>query len=147
MSARKTKVTLVIDGELNRRLDYQAARDGKGHDRSSIVSGLVEAHIKLPDAVDAILTCPVEAKPSGRSATRDDNRGKTTFYLPHETARRLALHMTWTGEDRSAAVERLIRAHVPVWEVYDSAKFRKPTLRTNRSDPAGDVNLDVAAVA
>src|SRR5689334_22078985 len=123
MSEKKTKLTLVIGEKLNQRLDLQAAISGKGHDRSSIVDALVNAHIRLPEAVDAILTQPAESKVSTRQPAEDGITGKTTFYLHPSTARRLELHMTWAGEDRSEAVERLIREHVTPWDVYDPRKY------------------------
>src|SRR5262245_41438945 len=105
MSAKKTKLTLVIGEKLNQRVDLEAAIRGKGHDRSSIVEALVDAHIRLPEAVDAILSQPAETKASTRQPSEDGARSKTTFYLSASAARRLQLHMTWTGEDRSEAVE------------------------------------------
>jgi hypothetical protein len=147
MTAKKTKLTLVIGEKLNQRLDLQAAIGGKGHDRSSLVEGLIDAHIRLPHAVDAILTEPAEAKASGRQPTEDGTRGKTTFYLAPSTARRLQLHATWTGEDRSEAVERLIREHIPPWDVYDPRKSFVSTRRNGRQSEAEVISSAAATAA
>jgi hypothetical protein len=147
MNVKKTKLTLVIGEKLNQRLDLQAAIGGKGHDRSSIVEGLINAHIRLPDAVDDILSEPAEAKASGRQPARDGTRGKTTFYLSPSTARRLQLHATWTGEDRSEAVERLIREHVPPWDVYDPRKSFVSARPKGRQSDAAPISPDAASPA
>jgi hypothetical protein len=147
VNAKKTKLTLVIGEGLNRRLDYQAARDGKGHDRSSIVEALVEAHISLPEAVDAILTQPAEAVASARQPSADGARSKTTFYLSPSAARRLQLHATWKGEDRSEAVERLIRDHVTPWDVYDPRKSYVSARRIGRQSEATQISPDAGESA
>jgi hypothetical protein len=140
MSANKVKLTLVIADKLSQRLDIQAAVAGKGHDRSSIVEALVNAHISLPEAVDAILTRPMEAKPSGDQAAEDEKRSKMTFYLSPSTARRLQLHATWSGEDRSEAVERLIREHITPWDVYDPREYYRPARRRDRPSEAPQIS-------
>ena len=150
MNEKKTKLTLVIGEKLDRRLDLEAAISGKGHDRSSIVEDLINTHISLPEAVDAILTEPAEAKASGRQPTEDGTRGKTTFYLSPSTARRLQLHATWTGEDRSDAVERLIREWITPWNVYDPRTHNAPAVKTNRQrkvTESSEENREAAQVA
>lgn len=147
MSAKKTKLTLVIADALNQRLDFEAAVRGKGHDRSSIVEDLVRAHICLPEAVGEILTRPMDVKSSGGQPTEGGKRSKVTFYLTDETARRLALHMTWTGEDRSEAVERLIREFITPWDVYDPRKSFVSTRRIGRQSEGEAISSTAAAAA
>lgn len=143
---KKIKVTLLIPEKLNQRLDFQAAVDGKGSDRSSILQGLIEAHISLPDGIGDLLEgCTgaaeaAEAKPSGRQPTRDATRSKTTFYLSPRTARRIKLHADWTGEDRSSAAERLIREHITPWDVYDPREKFVSARRTDRRSVADQLS-------
>ena len=147
---KKTKVTLLIPEKLNQRLDFQAAVDGKGSDRSSILEALIEAHISLPHSTSDLLDgCPetsepAEAKPGGRQPTRDATRSKTTFYLTPKTASRLKIHADWTGEDRSSTAERLIREHITPWDVYDP---REKFLSSRRSDRRSVVDQLSATVA
>jgi hypothetical protein len=147
VNAKKSKLTLVIGEKLNQRVDLEAAIRGKGHDRSSIVEALVDAHIRLPHAVDAILTQPAEARACTRQPSEDGTRSKTTFYLSASAARRLQLHMTWTGEDRSEAVERLIREHITPWDVYDPREKFLSTRRIGRQSEAPQISSDVASAA
>lgn len=153
-AAKKNKLTLVIGARLNQRLDFQAAinrlnPDGlvKGDDRSSIVEGLVNAYISLPESVDAILTRPAEDMPSGGHHTEDGPREKTTFYLSPAAARRLQLHATWTGEDRSMTVERLIRSWVTPWDFYDPREKFVSSRRKESARASDGVNPSAASAA
>src|SRR5271163_4862262 len=100
MNPKKSKLTLSIEPGLNQRLDYQAARDGKGHDRSSIVEALIDRHIKLPgDVRDFFLDAPetqhTDAKSSRRQPAEAVTRDKTTFYLSPMMAKRLGHYAVW----------------------------------------------------
>src|SRR5580658_8947202 len=102
MLLKKSKLTLSIDPALNQRLDFQAARDGKGHDRSSIVDALIDQHVKLPDDMqdffrDVPETQRSDAKSSRRQPPEAVNRDKTTFYLSNLVAKRLGHYAVWVG--------------------------------------------------
>jgi hypothetical protein len=147
---KKKKLTLSIESSLIRRLDIEAAKEGKGHDRSSIVGALVEGHIILPDEVGDFFdesSTPAQqpdGKASERQPTNPTNREKTTLYLSVKSARRLGLHATWTGEDRSSAVERLIREHIPSWKIYDPEDSYLTTRRKDRQGGAPSVRDSAA---
>lgn len=143
----KKKLTLSIDPELNRRLDIQAAVAGKGHDRSSIVDGLITGHIRLPDDWQAFPTDesatpePTDDKASGR------RREKTTFYVSVKAARMLGLHSQLAETNRSRVVEALIEEHVPQWDVYDRRKSFVSTRRNDRRSEASEIRDTAGAAA
>lgn len=142
----KKKLTLSIDPELNRRLDIQAAVAGKGHDRSSIVDGLIVGNIRLPDDWqdfpdnESATPEPPDDKPSAR------RRDKTTFYVSVKAARMLGLHSQLAETNRSRIVEALIEDHIPEWGVYDQRKSFVSTRRTDRRG-AGDTIKDTVEAA
>jgi hypothetical protein len=147
MNATKKKLTLSIEPSLNRRIDIEAAVRGKGHDRSSIVEGLINRHICLPDDWrefpdnDARTPRPADGKASPRQ------REKTTFYVSTMAARLLGLHAQLTEEDRSSVVERLIAEHVTPWDVYDPRECHLTTRRKGRQSEAAEINSPAHAMA
>jgi hypothetical protein len=152
MIPKKSKLTLSIDPGLNQRLDFQAARDGKGHDRSSIVEGLIDTHIKLPDDMDDFFddvpeTRAPDDKSSRRQAAETVTRNKTTFYLSPKVAKRLSLYAVWTKKDRSSIVEGLIRDHVTQWDIYDPRESYLTTRRKDRQSGASPISSSEQAAA
>jgi hypothetical protein len=149
MTAKKTKLTLVIGEKLNRRLDFQAAI--RGADRSAILAALIDDLICLPQDVDVLLaccarpSCPPDVVASRADGERDGRRIKTTFYLPDMTAARLKLHADSTGEDRSTTAERLIRDNVAPWEFYDPREKFLSSYRKDRQSQAPSMNPAAAA--
>jgi hypothetical protein len=149
---KKSKLTLSIASDLSQRLDFQAARDGKGHDRSSILEDLIKDHVPLPDDLAAFLVGarqagPTDDKASRRQSPRPVARGKTTFYLSVEFARRLSLHAVLTGEDRSSIVEGLIRDNFTPWNIYDPRESHLSTRRKSRQSDSAEINSPVADAA
>jgi hypothetical protein len=139
------KLTLSIEQGLNRRLDIQAALDGKGHDRSSILDGLVKQHIERPDDVTAFMVdAPkpqaTEVKASGSQPVATVTRSKTTYYLSFESDRVLRLHALLTRQDLSPIVEGLIRAHVTPWDIYDPREFHLTSRRKDRQGGARPIS-------
>jgi hypothetical protein len=140
----KTKLTLLIGAELNRRLDFQAAI--KGADRSAILAALIEDLICLPQDVDVLLAfCarpprPPDVMASGAGRERDGERVKTTFYLAAATAARLKLHAESTGEDRSTTAERLIRDNIAPWKFYDPREKFVSNYRKHRRSEGGEIS-------
>lgn len=53
---------------------------------------------------------------------------KLTLYVSGETARRLAIHATMTGQDRSGLVESLIDANCRRFVVSDRARSDAPAM-------------------
>jgi hypothetical protein len=150
MIPKKSKLTLSIDPGLNQRLDFQAARDGKGHDRSSIVDALIDQYVKLPgDVQDFFLDAPEtrrsDAKSSRRQPPEAVNRDKTTFYLSHLVAKRLGHYAVWLGKDRSSIVEALIRDHVTPWDLYDPRESHLTTRRKDRQGREAQINSSAGA--
>jgi hypothetical protein len=121
--AKPKKLTLSIAPELNRLLDIQAALDGKGSDRSSLLDGLVKAHIKRPDDLDSLMAGIQESQSAVVKAS-GSRSPKTTYYLSVEADTRLRFHKMTTREDLSKIVENLIRDNVTHWGAYDTAKQR-----------------------
>jgi hypothetical protein len=122
--AKPKKLTLSIDPGLNQRLDFQVAKDGKGSDRSSLLDGLVKAHIQRPDDVSALMvdapkSQPTDAKTSRRQPPATADKSKTTYYLSVEADRLLRLRSLMTGDDLSTIVSGLIADHVAPWDIYD----------------------------
>lgn len=147
MIVKKKKLTLSIDTALNRRLDFEAAVRGKGHDRSSIVDALINQHICLPAD---LLQFPDEAavtpqRTEDKTVTRQ--REKTTFYFSPMAARLLGLHAQLAEADRSEIVERLIGDHVPPWDVYDPRESYVATRRKSRQSEEGLISSSVEAAA
>ena len=140
----KKKLTLSIDPVLNQRLDFEAARAGKGHDRSSIVDALIIEHIHLPDDwrgfPDMAPAAPerTDDKPSSRQ------REKTTFYLSAMASRLLGLHSHIVEADRSSIVERLIREHVTPWDIYDPREKFLSSYSKGRQKGADSISPTVA---
>ena len=60
------------------------------------------------------------------SSPRDGGKVKATIVLSTEAYRRLSVHATWDGEDRSALVERLICEHLRRYVVQDRARPEAP---------------------
>jgi hypothetical protein len=146
MTAKK-KLTLSIDPELNRRLDYQAAFAGKGHDRSSIVDALIAGHIELPaDWQDFPDTASATPDPTDDKAS-PRRREKTTFYVSVKAARMLGLHAQLTETNRSRVVEALIADHLPEWAVYDQRKSFVSTRRNGRQSEAEAISPNTATAA
>src|SRR5271163_1985235 len=127
--AKPKKLTLSVDPGLNQRLDIQAALGGKGSDRSTILDGLVKAHIKRPEDMDALMADapksePAEAMASRGQAAPNVDKSKTTYYLSVESDRLLRLRSLMTGNDLSTIVSGLIREHITPWTVFNPAEFR-----------------------
>lgn len=150
MNTKKSKLTLSIEPGLNQRLDFQAARDGKGHDRSSIVEALIDQYLKLPgDVQDFFLDAPQTQRPDAKSSRRQPaaavNRDKTTFYLSFMVAKRLGHYAVWVGKDRSSIVEGLIRDHVTPWDIYDPRESHLTTRRKDRHGREAQINSSALA--
>jgi hypothetical protein len=142
----KKKLTLSIEPRLNQRLDIEAAVKGKGHDRSSIVDGLILGHVQLPDDWDQFPDAPAETpEPAEAKASRRPT-DKTTFYVSVKAARVLGLHSQLAEKNRSRIVQALIEDHVPPWAVYDSREFNRPARRTDRQSRASLIS-ETAALA
>jgi hypothetical protein len=142
----KKKLTLSIDPDLNRRLDIQAAVAGKGHDRSSIVDGLITGHIQLPDDWQDFPDSESSASELTEALSAPRQREKTTFYVSIKAARMLGLHSQLTDATRSRVVEMLIATHVTPWGVYDQREKFVSTRRNDRRS-AGDAIRDTAEAA
>jgi hypothetical protein len=142
--AAKKKLTLSIDPALNRRLDFQAAVDGKGHDRSSIVDALVVAHIRLPDDWQDFPDAPDATPEPPDDKASPHRREKTTFYLGVKAARMLGLHAQLAEKSRSRVVEALIEDHVTPWDVYDPREKFLSSYRKDRRSEAAEISLAVA---
>ena len=69
--------------------------------------------------------------------TETPPKQKLTLYVTAEGARRLAVHATMLGTDRSALVDRLIAEHLKRFVVSDRAK---PDGGENRSGDDAGVN-------
>lgn len=147
MIAKKKKLTLSIETALNRRLDFEAAVRGKGHDRSSIVEALISGHISLP-ADWQQFAVEGEATPQ-RTADKAParQREKTTFYFSPMAARLLGLHAQLAEADRSEIVERLIREHVAPWDVYDPRDSYVASRRKSRQSEEAEISSSVAVSA
>jgi hypothetical protein len=131
-NAKKKKLTLSIEMDLTRRLDFEAALRGKGHDRSSIVGDLVDRHIALP-ADWKPLAVEVETLPEWMAAKAPARqRDKATFYFSPMTAMQLSLYARRLGFDQSDIVEGLIRAYVTPWDIYDPRTHHTSANPTNR---------------
>jgi hypothetical protein len=147
MNATKKKLTLSIEPSLNRRIDIEAAVRGKGHDRSSIVEGLINRHICLPEDwrefpdSDAQTPRATEGKASPRQ------REKTTFYVSTMAARLLGLHAQLTETDRSSIVERLVTEYITPWDVYDPRECHLTARRKGRQSEAAEINPPALAMA
>jgi hypothetical protein len=131
-NAKKKKLTLSIETDLTRRLDFEAALRGKGHDRSSIVGDLVDLHIDLP-ADWKPLAVEVETIPEWMAAKMPARqRDKATFYFSPMTAMRLGLYARRLGFDQSDVVEGLIRKYITPWDIYDPRTHHTSANPTNR---------------
>jgi hypothetical protein len=117
------KLTLSIDPELNRLLDFQAALNGKGSDRSHLLDDLVMNHIEHPDDWDSLVASVKDSQPTGVKASGSQG-SKTTYYLSVEAEVRLRVHKMKTREDLSTTVANLIRDHIPHWGIFDTVKER-----------------------
>lgn len=146
MSAKK-KLTLSIDPELNRRLDFQAAIHGKGHDRSSIVDALIVGNIQLPDDWQDFPDMPSATPESEDDKASPRRREKTTFYVSVKAARMLGLHAQLAEKNRSRIVEALIEDHIPPWDVYDPRKSFVSTRRIGRQGESASISSAVAGAA
>ena len=84
-----------------------------------------------------------ESKPPRRQSPRKPPKTETaikqklTLYVTADGARRLGVHATMLGTDRSALVERLIADHLKRFVVSDRAKSDDDV---NRSDSDAEVN-------
>ena len=65
-----------------------------------------------------------------------DSKGKLKIsaYISLESARRLGIHATMTGQDKSAIVDSLIREHLRDWVV----QYRPATKSAEESGPDSD---------
>ena len=140
----KKKLTLSIDPALNQRLDFEAARAGKGHDRSSIVDALIIEHVHLPDDWRGFPDMPSATPEQAEDKPSPRQREKTTFYLSAMASRLLGLHSHIVEADRSSIVERLIREHVTPWDLYDPREKFVTSRRNGRQSEAASISPTAA---
>jgi hypothetical protein len=149
MGLSKDKVLLSIEPGLLQRLDFQAARDGKGHDRSSIVEGLIKSHLVLPDDLAALLLVSNtpglgDVKAAGCQSCEAVERSKATLHLSVDASRRLGFYAVWVDRNRGAVVEDLIREHVTPWKIYDPRECHLTSRRKDRRNDEAQISPDVA---